>query len=345
MIRSPQFYDWFPFWKAFCAELGIELTVSPPANRKQFEQGSRFLRVETCLPMKVLAGQVCDLAAEGVKTLFHPVILSEQPLAEDEGPLEHCPYVQASSQLFRDILDFTWKEPTISLALDPDSFRREHIRFAGTLGFSREKALKALNVGIEQLSVFRGRLRDAGEQFLNALGPGEQALIVVLGKPYHNADSFLNMNLGGLFHRLGIRALPSDLYPLRQEPVSSEVPWKYQSEMIRVARELADEPNLFPVMITFFGCGPDPFTLRHIKDVLKGKPLLVLEMDEHSSRAGVITRIEAFLDQVRRSAHRQRPAIRQQQADEERTAIIDLPMAPCKTIAAEQGTLLATESR
>jgi predicted CoA-substrate-specific enzyme activase len=325
MIRSPQFYDWFPFWKAFCEELGIGLRVSPPANRKQFEQGSRFLRVETCLPMKVLAGQVCDLAEQGVKTLFHPVILSEQPLAEDEGPLEHCPYVQASSQLFRDILDFAWKEPAISLALDPDSFRREHIRFAATLGFSREKALKALNVGIEQLSVFRGRLRDAGEQFLHGLGPREQAL-VVLGKPYHNADSFLNMNLAGLFHRLGIRALPSDLYPLQKEPVSSEVPWKYQSEMIRVARELADEPNLFPVMITFFGCGPDPFTLRHIKDVLNGKPLLVLEMDEHSSRAGVITRLEAFLDQVRRSTHRPRPAIRRAEVDERNAAVIDLPM-------------------
>ncbi len=331
----------FPFGKHFAAELGIELTVPRPANRKQFEQGSRFLRVETCLPMKVLAGQVCDLAAEGVRTLFHPVILSEQPLTPDEGPLEHCPYIQASSQLFRDVLDFTWKEPVISLALDPDSFRREHIRFARSLGFSHARALKALNAGLEQLSIFRGQLWDAGEGFLNALGPQEQAL-VVLGKPYHNADSFLNMNLNGIFHRLGVRALPSDLYPMRQEPVASEVPWKYQSEMIRVARELADEPRLFPVMITFFGCGPDPFTLRHIKDALKGKPLLVLEMDEHSSRAGVITRIEAFLDQMKRHTCPQKPALRTPPpAGERKATIIDLPVSLSRSLLLSRARFLA----
>jgi predicted CoA-substrate-specific enzyme activase len=304
LLRAPHFYDWFPFWKAFCAALGVELVVPAPAGRKQFEQGARFLRVETCLPMKVLAGQVCDLAAKGIKTLFHPVIFSEQPFTEDDGPLKHCPYTQASSQLFRGILDFEWKEPIISLALDPDAFRREHLRFASALGFSREEASQALQAGIEELLRFRRDLSLGGERFLNALGPDEQAL-VVLGKPYHNADRFLNMNLGGIFRRLGIRAIPSDLYPLLQEPEPSELPWKYQADMLRVAREMADEPNLFPVMITFFGCGPDPFTFRHIKDALKGKPLLVLEMDEHSSRAGVITRIEAFLDRVRRGTSAQ----------------------------------------
>jgi predicted CoA-substrate-specific enzyme activase len=318
MIRSPQYYDWFPFWKAFCEELGIGLAVASPANRKQFEQGSRFLRVETCLPMKVLAGQVCDLAAEGVRTLFHPVILSERPYSEAEVPLRHCPYVQASSQLFKGLLDLEWKEPIVSLALDPDAFRREHVRFASALGFSREEATDALQEGLERLWVFRSHLSREGERFLSALGSGEQALIV-LGKPYHNADRFLNMNLGGLFRRLGIRAMPSDLFPLRQDPGPSEVPWKYQSDMLRVAREMADEPNLFPVLVTFFGCGPDPFTLRHIRDALKGKPLLVLEMDEHSSRAGVITRVEAFLDRVRCSTKVRRP-LNQTQGDRRQSA-------------------------
>ena len=163
--------------------------------------------------------------------------------------------------------------------------------------------------------------------------------MIVLGKPYHNADSFLNMNLAGVLRRLGIPAIPSDLYPLRQEPVPSEVPWKYQSDMVRVARELADEPNLFPVMITFFGCGPDPFTLRHVKDAVKGKPLLVLEMDEHSSRAGIITRIEAFLDQVRNSARTRKPVIRQQASDEEE-ASASVPKAVAPTSLLDKALFL-----
>jgi len=298
MVRSPQFYEWFPFWKGFCEELGIALVVAPQAHRKQFERGFRFLRVETCLPMKAMAGQIEDLVNSGIKVLFHPSILTEAPSTADGKPRGHCPYIQASSQFFMGTFDVEWKEPVISFELDPDSFRRDHIRFARGLGFSRRKAAAALDRGLEDLAKFQAELRLEGEGFLNSLRTGEQAL-VVLGKPYHLSDAFLNMNLGSLFQRLRVKALPSDLFPLPAASFQPAVPWKYQGDMIRIAREIANHPSLFPVVITFFGCGPDPFTLRHIQEALRGKPLLVLEMDEHSSRAGLITRIEAFLDRIK----------------------------------------------
>ena len=65
IVRAPQFYEWFPFWKGFCEGLGIGLQVAPLPTRGQFEAGSRFLRVETCLPMKVMAGQIRDLVEIG----------------------------------------------------------------------------------------------------------------------------------------------------------------------------------------------------------------------------------------------------------------------------------------
>jgi len=194
--------------------------------------------------------------------------------------------------------DVEWKEPVISFELDPDSFRRDHIRFARGLGFSRKKAAAALDRGMEDLAKFQAELRLEGEGFLNSLRTGEQAL-VVLGKPYHLSDAFLNMNLGSLFQRLRVKALPADLFPLATAAFQPTVPWKYQGDMIRIAHEIASHPSLFPVLITFFGCGPDPFTLRHVQEALGRKPLLVLEMDEHSSRAGLITRIEAFLDGIK----------------------------------------------
>jgi len=298
MVRSPQFYDWFPFWKGFCEELGISLVVAPQAHRKQFERGFRFLRVETCLPMKAMAGQIEDLINSGIKVLFHPSILSEEPFTADGKPRGHCPYIQASSQFFLGTFDVEWKEPVISFELDPHSFRRDHIRFARGLGFSNRKATMAFDRGLQYLAKFQAEVRSVGERFLDSLDPGEQAL-VVLGKPYHLSDAFLNMNLGSLFQRLGVKALPADLYPLCDAAFKPAVPWKYQGDIIRIAHEIAHHGSLFPVLITFFGCGPDPFTLRHVREALAGKPLLVLEMDEHSSRSGLITRIEAFLDNIR----------------------------------------------
>ncbi|MDQ7782650.1 MAG: acyl-CoA dehydratase activase [Desulfomonilaceae bacterium] len=305
MVRSPQFYEWFPFWHGFCRELGISLVVAPRTTRKQFEKGSRFLRVETCLPMKAPAGQIDDLVQSGVQTLFYPSILNEQPPEVGGEPLEHCPYIQASSQFYRGAFDIEWKEPVISFALDSDAFRREHVRFAVDLGFSRTRAADAFREGMKSLADFDARIRQWGAEFLNALDEDDQAL-VVLGKPYHTSDAFLNMNLGSIFTRLGIRALPSDLYPLSMTSGEPGVYWKHQGRMIQTAAAISQDPRLFPIMITFFGCGPDPFTLRHIRDKLGSKPLLVLEMDEHTSRAGLITRIEAFLERIGRRSESRR---------------------------------------
>ncbi len=297
MIRSPQFYEWLPFWKTFLDTLGIELKVAPRSNREQFERGARFLQVETCLPMKVMAGQVSALVNAGVKTIFHPTILTEPPVEGGTRVLEHCPYIQASSQFLKGAFHVEWQEPAISCDLDPDAFRNEHVRFAREIGFSELQAISAFEKGMQAQRKYDEALADRGRQFTESLGDQEYAL-VILGKPYHTSDSFLNMNLPSLFKSLGIRAVPGDLFPLESLPTRNPIPWKHQLRMIGVARAVARDPRLFPVMITFFGCGPDPFTMRHIRKSLKEKPLLMLEMDEHTSRAGLMTRLEAFLDHV-----------------------------------------------
>jgi predicted nucleotide-binding protein (sugar kinase/HSP70/actin superfamily) len=297
MIRSPQFYEWLPFWKAFLDTLGISLKVAPRSDREQFERGARFLQVETCLPMKVMAGQVSALVNAGVRAIFHPAILTEPPVDQGGRIIEHCPYVQASSQILKGAFDVAWHEPVISYELDPDAFRNEHLRFAGEMGFSENQAEEAFEQGMQAQRMFDEALADRGRQFPGSLDDHERAL-VVLGKPYHTSDTFLNMNLPSLLRSLGIKAVPGDLFPLECLPTRNPVPWKHQLRMIGIARAVARDPRLFPVMITFFGCGPDPFTMRHIKKSLKDKPLLRLEMDEHSSRAGLMTRLEAFLDHV-----------------------------------------------
>jgi predicted nucleotide-binding protein (sugar kinase/HSP70/actin superfamily) len=49
------------------------------------------------------------------------------------------------------------------------------------------------------------------------------------------------------------------------------------------------------IYITNFKCGPDSFIKHYAKDAC-GKPYLVLQFDEHSNDAGIMTRIEAYLD-------------------------------------------------
>jgi predicted nucleotide-binding protein (sugar kinase/HSP70/actin superfamily) len=46
--------------------------------------------------------------------------------------------------------------------------------------------------------------------------------------------------------------------------------------------------------LTNFGCGADSFIEHFYKHIMGDKPYLILELDEHSAVAGVMTRLEAY---------------------------------------------------
>ena len=75
-------------------------------------------------------------------------------------------------------------------------------------------------------------------------------------------------------------------------------------DYIKAALTARSDARLYPVVVSNFGCGPDGFTLKHMEKILRGKPTLFLEFDEHRGEAGMVTRLEAFLDEV--AGHRKK---------------------------------------
>ena len=55
------------------------------------------------------------------------------------------------------------------------------------------------------------------------------------------------------------------------------------------------------IYLTAFGCGPDSFivqlTKKYIRD-MSAKPFMEISLDEHTSAAGLDTRLEAFADML-----------------------------------------------
>jgi predicted nucleotide-binding protein (sugar kinase/HSP70/actin superfamily) len=52
-------------------------------------------------------------------------------------------------------------------------------------------------------------------------------------------------------------------------------------------------------VLTNFGCGPNSFILNIVEDIMGDKPLGQLEIDEHAAEAGIVTRLEAFVDTIK----------------------------------------------
>jgi len=83
--------------------------------------------------------------------------------------------------------------------------------------------------------------------------------------------------------------------------------WFYESKYIAGAAITASDPQLYGLSLTNFGCGPNSFILRIVEDIMGGKPLGQLEIDEHAAEAGMVTRLEAFVDTIKGFARSTKP--------------------------------------
>ena len=136
---------------------------------------------------------------------------------------------------------------------------------------------------------------------LQALSTDFDRAVVVLGRPYNTHDPFLNLALGHHLERLSLPAIPWDVLPLDEvhlDPRWNTVPWYYSREQLRALDLVRRDPRLFPLLVSSYGCGPDGFVVKHVEELLADRPRLLLEFDEHRGEAGLVTRLEAFADEI-----------------------------------------------
>jgi predicted nucleotide-binding protein (sugar kinase/HSP70/actin superfamily) len=102
--------------------------------------------------------------------------------------------------------------------------------------------------------------------------------------------------------RLGVVPVPLDFLPLDSVDArlySDRPYWAAESKHISGAHITAADPNLFGLVLTNFGCGPNSFVIKIVEDIMGDKPLGQLEIDEHAAEAGIVTRLEAFVNTIK----------------------------------------------
>ena len=125
--------------------------------------------------------------------------------------------------------------------------------------------------------------------------------VVLLGRPYNSTDQHLNLGLVEKLISQNVMPIPLDMLDLSPYNIFANyrnMYWPNGQKIIAAAQMVAKNDKLHAVYISNFRCGPDSFIWHYVTEELKGKPFLHLEIDEHSADAGMITRIEAFLDSL-----------------------------------------------
>jgi predicted CoA-substrate-specific enzyme activase len=300
--RLMSFFDLYPFWNAFFTEIGCEIVLSEPTNKETIRTGAESMTTETCLPIAVAHGHVINLLKSDVDYIFVPSVINMEQEAKEYTHSYACPLAQGVPYLVKASLPFGPEGPQLLAPI----FEFERGRTAVNnrlrqLGEMFEVRAAVVETAIEQawkaLDGFRQRNRERGRQVLEDLKDDQQA-VVIFSRPYNGCDPGANLGIPEKLRDMGVLAIPLDFLPLDLEALSHDFPhmyWKYGQKILAGAGIVAEKPNLHALYITNFRCGPDSFISKFF-DRLLGEPYLTIEIDQHSSDVGAITRCEAFID-------------------------------------------------
>ena len=286
-------------WANFFDRLGFRLVMSPPTNAHISELGIESVMAETCYPVKVSHGHIRELM-DKTAFLFIPTIINmPTPHASESG--FYCPMVQSNSYMLRAALapdPSRILNPVIHMKYDLNALAMELWEQLGhRLGVNRQETKNALAYALSKQHEFEHRLYKTGHKIIKEKDRKEhEPVIIVTGRPYNLYDERLNLRLGKNLAKIGISALPMDFIDTSSVDISDfqSMYWGLGAQILRTARFIKNNPGVFGIHITNFGCGADSFIEHFYRHIMAEKPYLILELDEHSAVAGAMTRIEAY---------------------------------------------------
>jgi predicted CoA-substrate-specific enzyme activase len=291
-------------WAHFFDRLGYRLVLTPPTSARISTRGVEKAVEGVCYPVKVSYGHI-DLLAGKTRYLFIPSLIKMQTPKPSETGF-YCPMVQSNSYMLRMAYGLdraSILNPVIHLKHDPATLAVEIYRQIGTrLGLSKKRIKKSLYHAIERQRQFVADMHQQGGKILRRLD-SEEPIMVVTGRPYNLYDDRLNLRLGQNLARLGIAALPMDFVDSGAVDLA-EFPsmfWGLGAQILKTAKIVTANANYFGLHLTNFGCGADSFIEHFYKSIMGDKAYLILELDEHSAAAGVMTRLEAYKNVIENS--------------------------------------------
>ena len=305
MPRALLFYELYPFWQAFFKELGCEVVVSDPTTKRIIHDGAERSVAETCFPMKVALGHVLNLMDKEIDYIFLPSVINLKLPDKRMTDSFVCPYVQSLAYTLRSAVDFNAAgmkvlQPVVYMQHGRKQLVAALLDVGKAVGRSKAEVTRAVIAAEANLAEFQEKLSDRGAEVLNEIGPDEKA-IVVIGRAYNTCDPGANLDIPKKLGKMGVRCIPMDFLPLDSVRLPDDwknMYWRYGQKILCAGELVSEDARLYPLYLTNFGCGPDSFVHKFFRERLGVKPCLVIEVDEHSADAGMITRCEAFMDSL-----------------------------------------------
>ena len=319
--RSLLYYQYYPMCKVFFEELGAKVTVSEPTSKGVVTAGSARVVAETCLPVKVFCGHVMALTGK-CDMVFVPAVRSLGANAYNcskflglpdlvKGVVRDCPPIldididvnKGRRLLYENIYrlgrPFTWNPLRVKRAAE--KAWQTHLAYEEKM---RREALTPLQA-IE--AVCQGKPRGESDSDMEAA-----ATIAVIGHPYVIYDEYINHRLISKLRSWKIKVLTPEMVSGEDldRAIASFIGkpyWTYEDEVTGAGGYFLKQQVDGVLGVVPFGCGPDSVMIDILQRYAKreqARPFMPLTIDDHTAEAGLVTRLEAFVDMIlRRKRH------------------------------------------
>lgn len=306
--KALHYYTFIPLWERFFYELGLKVVESGATTKEIVDMGVRTAVTDACAPIKIFQGHA-EWLAQRTDVVFIPRMVSF------EGGYVFCPKFLGLPDMVRATIDKM--PPIIDTVFDlrkrPAALLRSLVRLGRSLGAGQAKAFASAIRAIKHFKQagWTGYLRRDSKPRPQARSSA-QVTIGVVGYPYIVHDPFLSCGMVDLLESAGARVLTVEDVSAKQirsedKSLDKQLFWHYSNRTLKAAYYLMRH-NLVDGLVhaSAFSCGPDAIVGKILELDSKYEfdvPFLSVTVDEHSGRAGIMTRLEAFLDMLIRKKY------------------------------------------
>jgi len=318
------YFTHFPLWKIFFTELGFEFVTSQPTNKLILNNGIKETVTDACIPIKLFHGHVLALKNK-VDYIFIPRMVN----VDTEKHITFCPKFLGLPDMIR--ASISNLPPILEVSLDKRNkgklFLYKACRLLGRqLGKPFNRVLKAYLKAVKFQKKFENFLVskkitpiEAFDYFFknksnkvnkvnNEVNNFKNDLnIAVVGYPYQIYDSYISADIINFLKKKNVRVWTMEMVPYSvlkrySNRLSKKLFWHFSNKVVWASYHYIDQPFIDGLIhVSAFGCGPDAMVGKLIELECKHKnfPFLNITIDEHTGQAGIMTRIEAFIDMLR----------------------------------------------
>ena len=277
-------------WIEFFKNLGIDVIISPNTNKKIVDSGTKLAPSEACLSLKIYLGHIIELK-DKCDYILIPRLYS---LKKNE---QVCTNFNALYDLVNNLFDVN----ILNYNVDISTKNYQLLGFLSIgeqLGFSYIKSYKAYKYAekIKRMKQKKQELLQQKEIEENK----DKIKILLAGHSYNLYDSLIGKSVIDFLKENNITILYSDkinheLVDEECRKISTDIHWTHNKEIVASTKYYEDIVDGI-ILISSFPCGPDSLMNEQISHKIKKVPLITLIFEDLNNDAGIITRLESFID-------------------------------------------------